>query len=98
RVPMKRASRASRFAMILCSLLPGIALAQSRGLEIDIVGGNAAALPIAVVPFGGNTGQTDVDDIVRADLARSGQFRTIDEAAMPERPTSGAEVAYPTWR
>ena len=41
------------------------ALAQSRGgLEIDIVGGNAAALPIAVVPFGGDCGQTDVGGVV----------------------------------
>ena len=80
-------------------LLPAFAAwGQSRPLEIDIVGGNAAALPIAVVPFGGNAGDTDIDDIVRADLARSGQFRTIGEAAMPERPTSGSEVAYPTWR
>lgn len=75
------------------------ALAQSRGgLEIDIVGGNAAALPIAVVPFGGDCGQTDVGGVVRADLARSGQFRTLDPATLPERPTEGSEVAYPTWR
>ena len=74
------------------------ASAQSAGLEIDIVGGNAAALPIAVVPFAGNTGQTDIDNIIRADLARSGQFRTLDEAGLPERPTQGSEVAYPTWR
>ena len=87
--------------LIACSLLLSAfsVSAQSRGaLEIDIVGGNAAALPIAVVPFGGTAGDTDIDDIVRADLARSGQFRTIGEAAMPERPTSGSEVAYPTWR
>ena len=97
-MPMSRASRASHFALILCALAPLSALAQSQGLEIDIVGGNAAALPIAVVPFGGNAGQTDIDDIIRADLARSGQFRTVDEAGLPERPTQGSEVAYPTWR
>ncbi len=80
-------------------LVPAFAAsAQSRGLEIDIIGGNAAALPIAVVPFAGNTGQTDIDDVIRADLARSGQFRTLAEAGMPERPTQGSEVAYPTWR
>ena len=88
----------TRLALLLCALAPLGAFAQSKGLEIDIVGGNAAALPIAVVPFGGNAGDTDIDDIVRADLARSGQFRTIGEAAMPQRPTSGSEVAYPTWR
>ncbi len=83
--------------LALAALAPGQAAAQGR-VEIDIVGGNAAALPIAVVPFGGNTGQTDVDDVIRDNLARSGQFRTLPESGMPERPTRGAEVAYPTWR
>jgi TolB protein len=97
---MTRSSRrqASRLSLFLCSLLPLAAFAQSKGLEIDIVGGNAAALPIAVVPFGGDCGQTDIGGVVRADLGRSGQFRTLDVAGLPERPTSGAEVAYPTWR
>ncbi len=90
---------AIRFAAVICLLAPLGAMAQSRGgLEIDIVGGNAAALPIAVVPFAGDSGSTDVDDIIRADLARSGQFRTLPELGLPERPTRGSEVAYPTWR
>ncbi len=90
---------AIRFAAVLCLLAPLCAIAQSRGgLEIDIVGGNAAALPITVVPFGGESGSTDVDDIIRADLARSGQFRTLPEVGLPERPTQGSDVAYPTWR
>ena len=95
---MTRANRAPRFALILCSFLPFGAFAQSKGLEIDIVGGNAAALPIAVVPFGGDCGQTDVAGVARADLGRSGQFRTLDVSALPERPTQGSDVAYPTWR
>lgn len=82
----------------LLAVLPAVGFAQSRPLEIDIVGGNAAALPITVVPFAGETGATDVDDIIRADLARSGQFRTLPEIGLPERPTKGSEVAYPTWR
>ena len=91
---------ARRLFASLVLLAPALAAsAQSRaGLEIDIVGGNAAALPIAVVPFGGSAGETDIDDIIRADLARSGQFRAIAESALPERPTQGSEVAYPTWR
>ena len=54
--------RIARRLLVPLLLLPACAaLAQSRGsLEIDIVGGNAAALPIAVVPFGGNCGDTDV--------------------------------------
>src|SRR5690606_31156647 len=100
--PMMRSSRRPPSMRTLAAscllLLPSLGLAQSRPLEIDIVGGNAAALPIAVVPFGGDCGQTDIGGVVRADLGRSGQFRTLDVAGLPERPTSGSEVAYPTWR
>lgn len=87
-----------RVAALLLAVLPLAALAQDKALEIDIVGGNAAALPIAVVPFGGDCGQTDVGGVVRADLARSGQFRTLEPERLPERPVQGGEVAYPTWR
>jgi TolB protein len=83
-------------------LLPVAAAAQQQGLEIDIVGGNASALPIAVVPMpyqgGGAAPETDVAKIVRDDLARSGQFRSLPERDMIERPTRGGEVNYPTWR
>lgn len=88
-----------RFAIaLLLLLLPAWAVAQERALEIDIIGGNAAALPIAVVPFAGSGGEHDVAGIVRADLERSGQFRALPEAQMVERPTRGSEVQYPTWR
>ncbi len=83
-------------------LLPLAAMAQQKGLEIDIVGGNASATPIAVVPmpYQGSAGapQTDVASVVRADLERSGQFRNLPEAQIVERPTRGGEVQYPTWR
>ncbi len=91
--------RIARRLLVPLLLLPACTvLAQSRSLEIDIVGGNAAALPITVVPFGGNCGDTDVGGVVRADLGRSGQFRSPDPASLPERPTQGSDVAYPTWR
>ncbi len=94
---MKHSDRCLLASLLLLPV--GSVLAQSRGgLEIDIVGGNAAALPITVVPFGGDCGQTDVSAVVRADLMRSGQFRSPDPASLPERPTQGSDVAYPTWR
>ncbi len=84
--------------LLVALLLVSPAQAQQGGLEIDIIGGRASALPIAVVPFAGESGGTDIDDVIRANLARSGQFRTLDEAGIVERPTRGSEVAYPTWR
>jgi len=87
---------------LLLALLPMAALAQPQDLETDIVGGNAAALPIAVVPMpyqgGAAAPTTDVAAVIRADLDRSGQFRTLPDRDMAERPTRGSEVNYPTWR
>lgn len=97
-MPALRRRFVALLLLLFCTLLPLVALAQSKGLEIDIVGGNAAALPIAVVPFGGDCGQTDIASIVRADLGRSGQFRTLDPVALPEKPIQGSDVAYPVWR
>ena len=82
-------------------LVPFAATAQEQGLEIDIIGGNAAALPIAVVPMpyqGAGAVETDVAAVVRADLDRSGQFRGLPERDMVERPSRASEVNYPTWR
>ena len=39
------------FALLLFTLVPALASAQQQGLEIDIIGGNASALPITVVPM-----------------------------------------------
>jgi TolB protein len=39
-----------------------------------------------------------VSSIIRADLDRSGQFRSLPDRDMVERPTTGSEVNYPTWR
>src|SRR5690606_5963930 len=87
---------------VFALLLPFAAAAQQQGLEIDIIGGNASALPIAVVPMpyqgSGSPPPTDVAAVVRADLERSGQFRTLPESAMVSRPTTGAQVDYPAWR
>ncbi|MGH8073144.1 MAG: Tol-Pal system beta propeller repeat protein TolB [Lysobacter sp.] len=89
-------------AALLAALLPFAVSAQQQGLELDIVGGNAAALPIAVVPMpyqgGGSAPETDVASVIAADLNRSGQFRSLPETDLVERPTRGGEVNYPTWR
>jgi TolB protein len=85
-----------RLAALVLLLLPFAATAQ---VEVDVVGGTASALPIAVVPFAGGAGGDDnIGAIVSADLARSGSFRTLADRDLIERPTSSSEVNYPTWR
>lgn len=93
---------AATAALLLLALLPLAAFAQQQGLEVNIVGGNPAALPIAVMPMpfqgAGAAPTTDIAQVIRADLDRSGQFRTLPDGDMVERPTTSAEVNYPTWR
>lgn len=76
--------------------------ASAQGLDIDIVNGTATALPIAVVPFGfegaGLPPESNPGEIVRADLARSGQFRTLPQGSVVEFPTRESEVKFATWR
>jgi len=89
------------FAFLLAASL-GLQSAQAQRLEIDIVDGNAAALPIAVVPFEylGSSAQpeTDLAAIVRANLNRSGSFRALSERDVIEKPIRSADVNYATWR
>jgi TolB protein len=71
-------------------------------LDIDIVNGNASALPIAVIPFGFDGAsvppESNPGEIERADLARSGQFRTLPKNDIVEFPTRQSEVKFATWR
>jgi len=89
-------------ALVAALLLPFAAMAQQRGLEIDIVGGSASATPVTVVPMpyqgSGSAPATDVSAVVGADLDRSGQFRTLPAAQIVEKPTRGSEIQFPTWR
>jgi len=87
--------------LVLCA---SIAMAQGLNSDvptIDIKNGTATATPIAVVPFaidgGGLPPQTDVADVIRADLNRCGQFRALPKSDIIEFPTRGEEIKFPTW-
>ena len=89
----------------IVSLLIFCGAAQAQGLNsdvptIDIKNGTASATPIAVVPFafdGGMPPETDVADVVRADLNRCGQFRALPRSDIIESPTRGEDIKFATW-
>jgi TolB protein len=87
----------------LLAFCAGAATAQGLNSDvptIDIKNGTASATPIAVVPFafdGGLPPQTDVADVIRADLNRCGQFRALPKSDIVEFPTRGEEIKFPTW-
>ena len=92
----------SCLAVLLLALAWIVAPVHAQGLDVGLVIGNDAALPIAVVPmeYQGSSAKpdTDVASVIRADLDRSGQFRSLPEKDIVEHPQSGADMKYPTWR
>jgi TolB protein len=99
---MKRLVLVLLLPLILLTTLLGGRAVHAQGLEIDILDGNPAALPIAVVPFdylGASAApDTDIAAVIRADLNRSGAFRTLAERDIVERPLRQADVNFATWR
>jgi len=76
-------------------------LAQAK-LEIEIIQGNASALPIAVIPMQWRATdprpQTGVAEVVSSDLYRSGLFDPLDEQDMVDRPVDAESIRFGTWR
>ena len=84
------------FIVAMFSLLAVNARAE---LLIQITEGRTDAVPIAVVPFAGaGDVPENVSDIVRADLHRSGQFKTLSPKDMLSRPTSKECLSYRDFR
>ncbi len=65
-------------------------------LDIEIVGGAAQQIPIAVVPFA-QTQTENLATIINADLRRSGLFRALETRGVANQPHDVAEVKYPEW-
>ena len=82
RNPMISLSRFWLFALCL------VAVAARAQLTIDIIGGGATTIPIAIVPFAGEQAYPlSVTGVVGADLTRSGLFRLVDSTAITPRPS-----------
>jgi TolB protein len=81
--------------LLLCLSAP----AQSE-LLIRITEGADSAIPLAVVPFA-ESGQlpadVDVAQIVRDDLAMSGEFKSLAPERMLSLPSRGEDVFYRDW-
>lgn len=69
-------------------------------LEIVITEGVNRARPLGIVPFHTQPGlvlPSSLDEVIAADLTRSGKFYAIDPAQMPQLPKTDAEVDYSSW-
>ena len=74
RLPLRRS-----FLSLLAVVLALVVAPARAQLTIEIVGGAGTAIPIAVVPFDGESAfPLGISGIVAADLQRSGLFRSVD--------------------
>lgn len=96
--PSFSAGRAvERLFRILTICLALLATAAHAQLTIEITGAGGNQIPIAVVAFSGETALTPaVSDVVEADLARSGRFRTL--YAGPQNLNDTSAIDYAPWR
>lgn len=86
---------------LICFLLFFITLPGYAAVDLELTQGASGAIPVAIIPFGGNATSADLLDIaaiVNADLQNSGRFRLLDRAKMQEKPQSMEEVKAKTWQ
>ena len=71
----------------------------SAALTIEVTQRADDATPIAVAAFAGIEAENvNTGSIIRADLDRSGLFRTLDPSRLPGRPASSAEMLPGVWQ
>src|SRR5690349_1827216 len=88
-----RLHRLSKYAFVLLLLT---AMPVHAALNIEIFGGGATQIPIAIVPFAAEeTLKQSITPVVGADLQRSGLFKLVDPGGL--RPHEPVEVVYPDW-
>lgn len=88
------------YLITVCALVVGLMGVAQAKLEIVITEGINTARPIAVVPFawkGKGPKPDGLTEVVAADLMRSGKFNPIPLTAMPQLPSTAAEVDYTEW-
>ena len=82
------------FTLIFCLFITS---PLHAALDIEIFGGGASQIPIAIIPFAAEEKLTQsVTDVVKSDLQRSGLFRMVDtDGSNPHEPN---EIIYPNWQ
>ena len=74
-----------------------VAASARAQLSIEITGGGANQIPIAIAPFQGESAlQQSVTQVVEADLARSGRFRTLPTG--PQSLNEASPIDFASWR
>ena len=76
-------------------LIPFFTIAVANAaLEIEISGGSAQQVPVAIVTFAQNE---TISKIIEADLKRSGLFRVLETGGVASQPSDIAQIKYAEW-
>lgn len=80
--------------LAVLSFVPGARAA----LTIEITGGAATQIPIAIVPFGGEAALPQgIASVISADLQRTGLFKLVDPSGVVPQPRSPNDIRYSDW-
>ncbi|MDA8128235.1 MAG: Tol-Pal system beta propeller repeat protein TolB [Betaproteobacteria bacterium] len=87
------------FLFPLLCLLVLAPLSARAAMEIEVIGGAASKIAVAMVPFQAAPGQPSpgLSQIAGDDLNRSGQFRLVDTTGA-QQPSAPGQVDYGVWR
>lgn len=88
------------FLRVLLALAVGVIAARAHAaLEIQVTGGAASRIPVALIPFQPAPGSPapELTAIIGQDLLRSGQISLI-ETAGSQQPFEPAQIDYALWR
>ena len=89
-----------------CVLMLGIALALAfaapgfAALDLELTQGYDGAIPIAVVPFAGESAEAEnqIANIVASDLSYCGRFRVLPSKQLSQFPHTAAAVKASDWQ
>jgi TolB protein len=87
--------------LVVFALLVALTGTADAQLEFEITDFVGKRTPVAIVPFGfeGETPAApyDIDDVIAADLNRSGRFRPIPETDMLQKPVASVDLDFDDW-
>lgn len=86
---------------VLFSFFSPLLYAASGPLNLVLTQGVSSAIPIAIVPFEGQSDSqapNNISSVVMSDLQNSGQFKVMDPQNMTQTPHKAADVALDYWR
>ena len=87
-----------KLAILLAAFLVAASPARAQ-LTIEITGGGANQIPIAVLPFVGESVLPEsITAIVEQDLSRSGRFRSLFVGGVNPLPSEVSQVDFAEWK